>query len=1426
MESLRGPAFSNWVIRGHVLQGPHPASGSLGADSMVRVLRELLEAGVTTFVCLQDEMPSSAGASSGVGAGAGTRYGAPKARVRSAYGAGNVVTAKPYIDQAQMVAEAAGMPQVAGGGALSFVHVPVRDAEGGVAPDDVLKRLVTDLAAHIRAGEVLYLHCSDGNGRSGAVAAALLGAAYGLSSSEAIDAVQRSRGHRHGAGGRAPETHEQKMQVHRVLGGDALRKAVAAAEPRRSGQDDAAASREASSVLAHVRTLLQRRGPSAVCDFRSFLGTRCDVGPGAMSPRAAADALAEAGLYLTAAETHAVLAWLQASTRGGPLAVSELVDGVRGRVSPARRDLIHAVFRKLDTSAVRVVSMDDIAVSFHAAGHPDVRSGRRSAESVQAEFQRTFGVDTRGRTVTLADFESYWGDVSAAVPDDSTFKMTMWGVWKLDGSELGEGGRSAGLGSSQMRGGVGIVPSGADGDEDDTYGGRVPKSPADAAASLKHSLLTHGGEFGVAKLGGSLRDIAARAKRTHGDEMVELVEFRAALRGAGALMDDDDEQSAAECFAPLVRAAAAAGRRELALAEDVETAVGGPLTEDRQRLAAAAFAALDGRCRGGGSIPARELAGMFRAERHPSVTAGRRSPDAVMRDFLVSLGRGDPSDGGIRLPLFERLCAGIAAAYPDDGVLRLVLWQCFDLSAGSSTQGSTVHRPTAPVDVHRGASVAARAAAGEAGFLQGVDRLASGRKATSTAPRVDSHRQHFASHPAKHTSAVVIGSSLEHVGGLASPFATRAGYGLGSATKAGSKALSSGARRVEGHPNEVAAATAATVLDDDGTGASYGAYRVLTPASKAPPSSAGGSARRGGGYGRTEDAATAVREDPAFTYARGGDRGRRPNVAAETALRADSAGRLVASAPDEADVIRSALGRRDDDGHADDKPGPASRVHPAVARARDLLASRGVRPVFALLKWLGIAVTDHPALLEGGAPERAVPTAAFCRRLREHGLGLSARDASDLADLCADADAPGCVQLRTVLACLCPPLSAPRSRLVDHAFDALAAKLGASAPGSGEPTIPVGEARVAFASGAHPHVRSGRRTEADVLREFLESFFPSAPDETPLRRLDFEAYHQAMSAGLPQGDEAFFTALVWAVWELQEAPTAARGIADPTGSSVVPAAGRGSAPSVADHLGGASGMPSPMSGLAGSPYRRAAGGAGIPNGGPGFGIERLGWTPAVNVASRGPPSPGHSVVTASAGGPEAVCDRLRATVARRGAAAFLDLARHLRAAGGSPPGPLPDLTAVELQHALTAASVGLSPREMRVVLDGIGDGGHVSGERLLADVVGPMNATRRELVDKAWQAVSNGEPVISAEEAAVGYRCEAHADVRAGRKTEREAMTDFVAPLLEAGGPGATPSGVMLGPEDWHRHFAMISAGIPDDGAFRLMMWETFALGQ
>ncbi|KAG8461589.1 hypothetical protein KFE25_001193 [Diacronema lutheri] len=131
-ERLRGPtARTNWLILDAVMAGDRASLDD--ADGLERIAR----AGVDTFVCLQ--------ARSELKHGGTVRY---DARARQLVGAERV----------------------------RFIDFPITDQD--VAADELVAEFVRELAARVRDGRKLYVHCRGGHGRTGTVCALLLGELY------------------------------------------------------------------------------------------------------------------------------------------------------------------------------------------------------------------------------------------------------------------------------------------------------------------------------------------------------------------------------------------------------------------------------------------------------------------------------------------------------------------------------------------------------------------------------------------------------------------------------------------------------------------------------------------------------------------------------------------------------------------------------------------------------------------------------------------------------------------------------------------------------------------------------------------------------------------------------------------------------------------------------------------------------------------------------------------------------------------------------------------------------------------------------------------------------------------------------------------------------------------------------------------------
>ena len=148
----------------------------------------------TTFVCLQAELPPqddvAAWPAGGIGAQSNNAI-APQTEKFQPY----------YAD--------------AGGDDARFVHCGIPD-RSVFSTLSALEATVADLHTRCHAEERLYIHCWGGRGRTGIVAACLLGALYPelVDAEEALERVHTYYRLREPAkGGTAPETDAQRDQV-------------------------------------------------------------------------------------------------------------------------------------------------------------------------------------------------------------------------------------------------------------------------------------------------------------------------------------------------------------------------------------------------------------------------------------------------------------------------------------------------------------------------------------------------------------------------------------------------------------------------------------------------------------------------------------------------------------------------------------------------------------------------------------------------------------------------------------------------------------------------------------------------------------------------------------------------------------------------------------------------------------------------------------------------------------------------------------------------------------------------------------------------------------------------------------------------------------------------------------------------------------
>eukprot|EP00746_Dinoflagellata_sp_MGD_P105183 gnl/MRDRNA2_/MRDRNA2_43740_c0_seq1.p1 gnl/MRDRNA2_/MRDRNA2_43740_c0~~gnl/MRDRNA2_/MRDRNA2_43740_c0_seq1.p1 ORF type:complete len:743 (+),score=141.05 gnl/MRDRNA2_/MRDRNA2_43740_c0_seq1:95-2323(+) len=138
--SYRGPTKrSNWVVPGLLMAGDRSSVDS------EQGLRAILSSGITTFICLQTRQETK--------------------------------IAVDYSKRAKALSNQ-----------VQFYEQPIPDQD--VIDDALVGTLICQLVHRLEQGEVLYVHCRGGHGRTGTVCALLLARLYSLSAIEAMQRVQ------------------------------------------------------------------------------------------------------------------------------------------------------------------------------------------------------------------------------------------------------------------------------------------------------------------------------------------------------------------------------------------------------------------------------------------------------------------------------------------------------------------------------------------------------------------------------------------------------------------------------------------------------------------------------------------------------------------------------------------------------------------------------------------------------------------------------------------------------------------------------------------------------------------------------------------------------------------------------------------------------------------------------------------------------------------------------------------------------------------------------------------------------------------------------------------------------------------------------------------------------------------------------------
>lgn len=185
----------------------------------------------------------------------------------------------------------------------------------------------------------------------------------------------------------------------------------------------------------------------------------------------------------------------------------------------------------------------------------------------------------------------------------------------------------------------------------------------------------------------------------------------------------------------------------------------------------------------------------------------------------------------------------------------------------------------------------------------------------------------------------------------------------------------------------------------------------------------------------------------------------------------------------------------------------------------------------------------------------------------------------------------------------------------------------------------------------------------------------------------------------------------------------------------------------------------------------------------------------------------------------------RDKLASRGARGILGMQRIFKIMDDNGNG---QLEIQEFWKAICDFRIQISPEECRKLFDlfDINGDGSVSYDELMRSVVGEMNNFRKQLVRKAFEKLDkNGNGIIEIDDIKGVYSAKFHPEVKAGKKTEEEVLFEFLDTFeLHHSLKNPSEKDRKITFKEFVEYYNNVSASIDNDQYFELMITNAWNL--
>jgi len=187
-------------------------------------------------------------------------------------------------------------------------------------------------------------------------------------------------------------------------------------------------------IRQQVIALCKQRSSNGLRGLRIMFKAMDRNRNGSVTPVEFKYAMRDYGLKLSEDEITAIIKHFD-TNKDGKLSFDEFLRAIRGQLNPRRREMVHMAYKVLDKDGSGQVTIKDIEIAYDPSYHPDMQSGRKTAEEVLREFMTVWETHKKDGIVTIEEFEDYYKDISASIDDDDYFELMIRNAWHIAGGE-------------------------------------------------------------------------------------------------------------------------------------------------------------------------------------------------------------------------------------------------------------------------------------------------------------------------------------------------------------------------------------------------------------------------------------------------------------------------------------------------------------------------------------------------------------------------------------------------------------------------------------------------------------------------------------------------------------------------------------------------------------------------------------------------------------------------------------------------------------------------------------------------------------------------------------------------------------------------------------------------------------------------------